>query len=111
MDLLEIGNAGLVRPIQGVGRNPEWVDCLICQKRVKTIIEKVPSETTKREQKGMALGCIWFLGLGYFIPILLRIAFDYQHQCPATAEHHVIATVGHDAVVENVDLVPSRYSK
>lgn len=43
----EIGNAGLVRPTNGLGFDPDFVDCPNCQKRRSTVVKKAASETTR----------------------------------------------------------------
>lgn len=46
-ELQEVGNAGLVRPTNGLAFGPEWVDCPNCRKRQKTQVSKMPSEHSK----------------------------------------------------------------
>ena len=43
----EVGNAGLVRPTDGLGFEPDFVDCPNCRKRRETIVNRVASETTR----------------------------------------------------------------
>ena len=43
----EIGNAGLVRPTDGLNFEPDFVDCPNCRTRRKTVVKRVPSETTR----------------------------------------------------------------
>lgn len=43
----EVGNAGLVRPTDGLGFEPDFVDCPNCRKRSETIVNRVASETTR----------------------------------------------------------------
>ena len=47
MELKEVGNAGLVRPANGLGLQPDWVDCPNCERRQKTQVHKIPSEATR----------------------------------------------------------------
>ncbi|MCJ1390485.1 hypothetical protein MMC18_003344 [Xylographa bjoerkii] len=43
----EVGNAGLVRPTDGLGFEPDFVDCPNCRQRRVTIVNRVASETTR----------------------------------------------------------------
>lgn len=43
----EIGNAGLVRPTDGLGFESDIVDCPNCRKRRETVVKRVPSEYTR----------------------------------------------------------------
>ncbi len=47
----EVGNAGLVRPTDGLGFEPDFVDCPNCRKRTETIVNRVASETTRYVSK------------------------------------------------------------
>ena len=40
------GNAGAVRPIDGLGFEPDFVDCPYCEMRVKTKTNKLENENT-----------------------------------------------------------------
>lgn len=42
----EVGNAGLVRPTNGLGLEPDWIDCPNCNLRRKTEVVGKPSEHT-----------------------------------------------------------------
>ena len=42
-----VGNVGQVRPTNGLGFSPDFVDCPRCQSRKETQIELVPSEHTR----------------------------------------------------------------
>ncbi|KAF6228956.1 hypothetical protein HO133_007068 [Letharia lupina] len=42
-----VGNAGLVRPTDGLGFEPDFVDCPNCRERRETIVNRVASETTR----------------------------------------------------------------
>ena len=44
---IEIGAMGQVRPTNGLGHTPDWVDCPTCRKRRMTVVTRIPSERTK----------------------------------------------------------------
>ena len=41
------GNAGNVRPMDGLGFEPDYVDCPYCEMRVRTKTQKVENENTQ----------------------------------------------------------------
>lgn len=46
-----VRNAGQVKLPNGLGFDPDWVDCPTCRMRRKTKIIKVPSEHTRYEPR------------------------------------------------------------
>lgn len=109
IELREVGNAGPVKPVTALAFHPEWVDCPFCEKRQRTDVKQIPSETTRQTKFNYAMGSFPLLCICYFIPDMMKMYYDTEHKCPEC--HSTIAIVRHNQQPVNEPWVQSKYAK
>ncbi|KPM38571.1 hypothetical protein AK830_g7988 [Neonectria ditissima] len=66
-----------VTPLHLLGHQPDWIDCPFCERRVRTITKKKPSNLTHMQAAFLLVAT----GPGAAIPYAAKWGFNTEHHC------------------------------